>query len=298
MKNYPWLVRREFWENRAIWVIPAALGTLLVLAALFGGYQVLGAADLAAVRSMVQAGAVDGMILIMTAFFVVMAIYSTWYLLDCLYADRKDRSILFWKSMPVSDTATVVSKLGMALIVIPLVYFAFADLTTLLMAFIISVRSGVSAGSALWRPQVWGEIQALWLYLMVTTAIWYLPVAGWLLIVSAWAKRAVMLWSILPPLALVLTERVFLGTHVIADQLAARLGLLGYLSHALQYSPGPENWMTTEIGREVSVTAPVSLYRFVNAGGFISSPETWIGAAAGAALIFCAIQLRARRTEI
>jgi ABC-2 type transport system permease protein len=297
MNTYLWLVRREFWENRAIWLIPAALGGLLILAALFGGYQVVGAVDLTTVRSVVQAGALDGMIMIVMTFFAVMAIYSSWYLLDCLYADRKDRSILFWKSMPISDTVTVASKLGIALVLIPLVYFAFADLTTVLMAFIISVRASASIGSSLWRGDLWLQIQALWLYMIVTTAIWYLPVAGWLLAVSAWAKRAVILWSILPPLALVLAERVFLGTHVLAGQLAARLGLLGYASHAFQYTPGAENWVTTEVGHD-TITTPASLYRFVNAGGFISSPETWIGAAVGIALIVGAIQLRMRRTEI
>jgi ABC-2 type transport system permease protein len=296
MNTYVWLMRREFWENRAIWLVPAALGALLVLAALFGGYQVVGAVDLTTVRSVIQAGALDGMIMISMTFFGVMAIYSTWYLLDCLYGDRKDRSILFWKSMPISDAATVIAKLAMALILIPLCYFAFADLTTLLMAFIISVRSG-SIGSSLWRGDLWLQIQGLWLYLIVTTAIWYLPIAGWLLTVSAWAKRAVILWSILPPLALVLAERVFLGTHVIARQLGARLGLLSYVSHAFQYTPGSENWVNTEIGHDI-ITAPVSVYRFVNASGFVSSPETWIGAAVGIALIVCAIQLRMRRTEI
>jgi ABC-2 type transport system permease protein len=295
MNTAIWLVRREFWENRAIWIIPAVLGGLLVLASLFGGYRVLGAVDLATVRTVVQAGALDGMIFIAVTFFVVMSIYSTWYLLDCLYADRRDRSILFWKSMPISDTATVACKLGTALIVIPLLYFALADLTTLIMAFIISVRANSYIDSSLWRGGLWLQIQALWLYLIVTAAIWYLPVAAWLLVVSAWARRAVMLWSILPPLALVIAERVFLGTHVIAGQLAARLG--GYFSHALQYDPGTANWVTTEIGHD-TIDTPVSVLRFLNAGGFFSSSDTWIGAAVGAALIAGAIQLRMRRTEI
>ena len=298
MNTAIWLVRREFWENRAIWLIPAVFGGLLILASLFGGYHVIGAEDLTTVRTVVQAGALDGMIMIAVTFFVVMAIYSTWYLLDCLYADRKDRSILFWKSMPISDTATVIAKLGTALILVPLVYFAFADVTTLLMAFIISVRASASIGSSLWRIDTWLQIQTLWLYLIATTAIWYLPVAGWLLAVSAWAKRAVILWSILPPLALALAERVFLGTHVIAGYLAARIGLAGYFSHALQYTPGAANWVKTEIGHDASIETPVSLYRFLNVGGFFSSPETRIGAAIGVALIVCAIQLRTRRTEI
>jgi ABC-2 type transport system permease protein len=290
-----WLVRREFWENRAIWLIPAVFGGLLVLGSLFGGYQVLGVADLATGRTVVQAGALDGMMLIAAAFFSVMSIYSTWYLLECLYADRRDRSILFWKSMPISDTATVLCKLGVALLVVPVVYFVLADLTTLLMAFIISVRASSYVGSSLWRGDLWLQIQALWPYMIVTAAIWYLPVAGWLLLVSAWAKRAVILWSILPPLALVVAERVFLGTHVIWHALDARLW--GFLGHALQYTPGPDNWVTTPIGHD-AITSPVNLWRFLNPAGFFASPDTWIGVAVGAALIFGAIQLRMRRAEI
>ncbi len=295
MNTANWLLRREFWENRAIWLIPAVFGALLILASLFGGYQVLGAADLATVRTVVQAGALDGMVLIALAFFTVMLIYSTWYLLDCLYADRKDRSILFWKSMPISDTATVLSKLGLALCVIPLVYFVLADVTTLVMAFVISVRASSYIGSTLWRGELWLQIQGLWLYMIVTAAIWYLPVAAWLLIVSAWAKRAVILWAILPPLAVFVAERVFLGSHHIWSLVENRIG--GYLGHAMQYMPGDANWITTAVGRD-EITTPVNLWHFFNPAGFFSAADTWIGAAIGAALIACAIQLRMRRTEI
>jgi ABC-2 type transport system permease protein len=156
MNTANWLVRREFWENRAIWVIPTVLGAFLILVALFGKV------DLMAIPSQLPSQAVGGGFLLAAAgtFFVVMAIYSTWYLLDCLYADRKDRSVLFWKSMPISDATTVMSKLATALIVIPVVYFAAADLTSLLMAFILSVRAR-SLGSALWHADLWLQLQVL-----------------------------------------------------------------------------------------------------------------------------------------
>jgi len=290
-----WLVRREFWENRAIWMLPAVIGGLLILASLFGGYQVLGAADLSTVQAVVQAGAVDGMLFIVGLFFIVMSIYSTWYLLDCLYADRKDRSVLFWKSLPVSDTATVMSKLGVALIVVPLVYFAIADFTTLAVSFVVSVRASSYVGSSLWRGSTWMGLQVLWLYLIVTSAIWFLPVAAWLLVVSAWAKRAVMLWAILPLVAAILVERLFVGTNVVGRELAERLG--GYVAHAFYYTAGDANWVVTDIGHHGTITAPVSVLRFVNLDGFFTSPDTWIGAAVGVALIAGAIQLRIRRTE-
>jgi ABC-2 type transport system permease protein len=263
----------------------------MVLIALFGRV------DLMSISPQVPFQAVGGgfLLAVGATFFAVMSIYSTWYLLDCLYADRKDRSVLFWKSMPISDTTTVLSKLATALIVIPAVYFAAADLTTLIMAFIVSVRSSASIDGALWHAGLWLQLQALWLYMIVTTALWYLPVAAYLLVVSAWAKRAVMLWSLLPPLTLVLAERWFFDSHVIAGAIGERL--LGYPAQAFRDDPGSSSWVTTVVDND-AITTPTSVWGFFNVGGFFSSAETWIGAAVGVALIVCAIQLRTRRTEI
>lgn len=291
MNTYVWLVRREFWENRAIWTIPTVIGGFMILAALFGRIHLM------PIPSVMPSLAVGEAFFaaVATTFFAVMSIYSTWYLLDCLYADRKDRSVLFWKSLPISDTTTVLSKLATALIVIPLVYFAIADLCTLLMAFIISVRLSSSIGGALWRADLWLQLQALWIYLIVTAAIWYLPLAGYLMVVSAWAKRAVMLWSILPPIALLLLERWFIGTHVIADQIWERLVGLAMAFHT---NPGEGAWIVTTGEHGDTIRTPAGLWSFLNPGGFLSSPETWIGAAVGIVLIICAVQLRMRRTEI
>ena len=291
MNTTLWLVRREFWENRAIWTIPTAIGGLMILAALFGRVDLMSDVSQVPSRAVGQAflAAVAG------TFFVVMSIYSTWYLLDCLYADRKDRSVLFWKSMPISDTTTVLSKLVTALAVIPAVYFAAADLTTLLMAFIVSVRASSfqGVGAALWHAGLWLQLQALWLYLIVTTAIWYLPIAAYLLVISSWARRAVMLWSILPPLALILGERWFFGTQVIAHQLGERL----FAFPQMAFKPNLGSWVTTVIDHD-TMRMPANIWSFFDIPGFLSSPETWAGAAAGVALIICAIQLRTRRTEI
>jgi ABC-2 type transport system permease protein len=290
VNTYIWLVRREFWENRAIWTIPAVIGGFLILVALFGKVEGLGPIAQVPGRAVTQLFLVT----IGATFFAVMSIYSTWYLLDCLHADRKDRSVLFWKSLPISDTATVLSKLLTALIVIPLVYFALADLTALLMAFIISIRASASIGAALWHADVWFQIQVLWLYLIVTAAIWYLPIVAYLLVVSSWARRAVMLWSLLPPLALILAEHWFFGTQVIAAALWERVvGLVG----AFRPNPGDGSWTITTFGDD-TIRTPVSIWNFLDVGGFLSSPETWIGVAVGVALVFCAVQLRTRRTEI
>jgi ABC-2 type transport system permease protein len=291
MNTIAWLIRREFWENRAIWVIPVVIGGFMILAALFGRV------DLMAIPAQVPSRTVSDIFLVTVAatFFAVMSIYSTWYLLDCLYSDRKDRSVLFWKSMPISDTQIVLSKLATALVVIPAIYFAAADLTMLAMAFIISVRAGPTFGAALWHLDSWLQLQVLWVYVIITATIWYLPLAAYLLTVSAWAKRAVMLWSILPPIALLLGERWFSGTHLIANQLVKRL--IGYAPLAFHTNPRDGSWVTTVVDND-TIRTPSSIWSLIDVSGFFSSPATWIGAAAGVGLVACAIQLRMRRTEI
>jgi ABC-2 type transport system permease protein len=129
----------------------------------------------------------------------------------------------------------------------------------------------------------------------VTTAIWYLPFAGWLIAVSAWAKRAVMLWSILPPLALYLLERWFFGTHVVGTALTERA--LGYIPRAFHDMSDRTAWVTTVIDRD-TITTPGSVWRLLDPLGFFSSPATWIGVIVGAAFVAVAIQLRLRRTEV
>jgi len=290
MHTTMWLIRREFWENRAIWVVPAVIGVALTIAALFGRID-FGAAVPAEQQRMI---APTVLLAYGFTFFAVMSIYSSWYLMECLYADRKDRSVLFWKSLPISDTATVLAKLFTAVIAIPLVYFLAADVSTLLLALIVSMRAHAYFGSVLWQPELWLQLHVLWLYVIVTTAIWFLPFTGWLMLVSAWAKRAVALWLVLPPLALYGIEQWFFGSHFVGSQLTERA--VGYLSRAFYDHSNPAAWATTAIGTD-TITAPTSVWRLLNPVGFVSSPATWIGVLVGAAMIYGAIQLRLRRTE-
>ena len=292
MNNSNWLIRREFWENRAIWMIPAVFGGLLLLAALFTQVSI---PRLTSPQASEQAAAFFWVI-IGGMFYLVMGVYSTWYLLDCLYTDRKDRSILFWKSLPVSDVTTVLCKLLVAMVIIPLVYFAAANVTALIAAFILSIRARASIGSSLWNGDVWGQVQVLWLYVIVTSVVWYLPIAGWLMLVSALAKRAVMLWAVLPPLLLYFLERVFFGTHTVGQVISRRLAGLPLVS----FKGLGANYGWTHDGGVVdnAGSAAPSVWHLINPSGFFTSAETWIGVAIGIALIVAAIQLRMRRSEI
>ena len=283
MNDFIWLVRREFWENKAIWVLPACIGALMVVAALFGK------AEVALVHASAQQSELAGVLFFAGlggVFWVAMSIYSVWYLLDCLYADRKDRSVLFFKSMPLTDSATVLSKLFVGVIAIPLVYLCVADIAALLVAFVISVRARLAFGNVFWRPELWLQVQVLWLYVIATGVLWYLPVVGWLLLVSAWAKRAVILQALLPPLAIMLAELLFLGTRVSCIVLRDRILGGGYVAfhHPIQWSLA-NGEMTPGV------------WQLPDPAGFLSAPDVWIGVVIGAAFIAGAVQLRKRRTD-
>lgn len=289
MKTFIWLIRREFWENRAIWTIPAALGVLITLAALFGRVDA-DAGSAAQNRASVE----SGLLALGVLFCALMSLYSTWYLVECLYADRKDRSVLFWKSLPITDGATVLSKLFTALIAIPVVYMIAADVTALLVAFIVSLRTHWTLGTAPWQPGTWIEGQVLWLYVIASSALWYLPLAGALMVVSAWAKRAALLWSTLLPIAAILAEQLFLHSHRLADILQNRL--FGYFQLAFHgASAGAAD--SGSIGGIDAVAAHDSLFALINPAAFLSNTATWVGALAGAALVAAAVRLRMSRTD-
>jgi ABC-2 type transport system permease protein len=282
MNNYVWLIRREFWERRAIWIVPAAISGALILVALFGRTQIITDVPL-------ESPFVGRVYLGLTGalFITIMMLYSTLYLLDCLYDDRRDRSVLFWKSLPISDTDTVLSKLIVALLAIPLVSCVAADVTSLIVAFIVSVRARSMIGGALWEGRDWLQMQVLWIYVIFTCAVWYLPVAGWCLMVSAWVKRAPMLWSVLPLLVAYLIERFFLGTHYLALLIGDRLA--GYATAAF-HGDSHGSWNTND--------AANTAWQFIDIGGFLANPATWVGLLVGAAMVAAAIQMRMRRSEI
>jgi ABC-2 type transport system permease protein len=291
MKNYLWLFRREVWENRAIWILPVAASGLLLLMTVFGNVQL---DDIPSHLSPDQLRVLAPMLLsgIGVVLFIVMLVYTSWYLLDCLSADRKDKSVLFWKSLPLTDTETVLSKLAMALLVIPVVYFIIADVTALFASFVLSVRGGSQLTAALWQPGAWLDLQLLALYFIITSALWYLPFSAWLLFVSSWAKRAVALWALLAPLGVCYVEKQLLGTRYLWD--AITLHMMRYGTAA--FHDDKNFTQHTLIGSD-ALSTPSVITEFINPAGFLASSELWVGVALGAALVAAAIYMRHRYAE-
>jgi ABC-2 type transport system permease protein len=214
------LIRRELWEHRSLWIAPLVIAVLMVLAAFhihFG--NVADEADFAgpvnrrsAFTLMIWGQSLPQ--------YLVMATVVSFYLLDCLFSERKDRSILFWKSLPVSDAATVISKLVVAVVVVPLGVYLIAMVTGVLFYAIWAARVawGALPGIAVaWDTVAWLKVQALMLYGLVVSMLWYAPLAASLLLVSAWARKNVFLWATLPLLIGAIVEKVAFGTRYIVS---------------------------------------------------------------------------------
>ncbi len=271
-----WSVRRELWENRSIYIAPLAAAAVFLFGFVINmatmrhhlGAWLLDPAqqhDLLTTRYEISASLIMGTALIVGIF----------YTLDALYGERRDRSILFWKSLPVSDLTTVLSKLTIPLVILPLVSFAITLATQfimLLLSSVILLGSGVNI-AALWTGVSFFKVSLVLLYHLLTVhGLWYAPLYGWLLLVSARAPRAPFIWAFLPPFVICGVEKIAFNTSYFLALLQYRL--LGP-GDAMAPHHQPDDFMATLIPEH-----------------FFSNPGLWIGLAIAAAFLAAAVRLR------
>jgi ABC-2 type transport system permease protein len=153
---------------------------------------------------------------------LLLFIISANYLLGSLYADRKDRSILFWRSMPVSEWEEVLSKLGVALVVAPLIFIGASLLIQVsytLIAMLLAWRMDMDPFELILGNIEFGSLIFNQLVGWVYTAAWIAPAYAWLLLASAAAKRSPFFLALAPIFALVIAEKVFLGSEHLGNAL-------------------------------------------------------------------------------
>ena len=288
------LIRREFWEHRSLWITPLVVAGLLVLAAFpihLGNVDMGAHAEdftkpenrLSLFTLMVWGQTVPQ--------YLVMTIVVSFYLMDCLYLERKDRSILFWKSLPVSDATTVISKLLVGLVVVPLGVYLTAMVAGVLFQIIWATR--VAFGSlpnvaVAWDTVAWLKVEGLMLYGVIVCILWFAPLAASLLLVSAWARKNVFLWTTLPPLIAIIIERVAFGTRFTAHLLEYRTwGIWEALGVGVET---PED----SHGRIVSLAA---LFDNVPMGKAFLNIDLWLGLAVAATFVFAAVRIRRYRDD-
>ncbi|MDH3399730.1 MAG: hypothetical protein OEM03_02050 [Chromatiales bacterium] len=296
MKTLITLVRREAWEHSAIWLVPVVMSLVLVLVVVMASFGLLDdiSIDVISEHSVDAREMTGGLAALNFAMFgwfaMVMSIVGTFYLLDCLLADRKDRSILFWKSLPVSDLKTVLSKLVTAAILIPLIAFVASLITNLLLLMVGSIDLlvlGISPWETVWAPNPLFRTSILVFYAMIVQVLWYLPLMGYLMLVSAFAKRAVMIWAVIPPLVISVLEQQLLGTRHFASLLADRLGGVFPLAFDVNVREG-----NVESLGELADKIDSPLFEVIDIGPLLQSAGFWLGLLVAAGFIAGAVYLR------
>lgn len=227
-KTQYFLIRRELWEHRAFWRIPlvltgiAVVFYLLAMISIGGGLTNLHPHGTAIPKDIGTVLAASG-----SFFDFILGLLLLFYLSDCLYGDRRDGTVFFWRSLPISDAATVVSKLLAAMIAAPVIMWVFVVLNGLVGFFLLAIGVTLrgAAGFTLFaHPAVMFGTWGMLLYGMLVQSLWWLPYFGWLLFISSVSSRIPLLWAIIPPVVAGLVETLALGTHHVFHILGSHLG--------------------------------------------------------------------------
>jgi len=298
------LLQRELWEHRSIFVVPAVVAVIMALTSLTGQVTIndmkhvdlgiVGASNLPeGARSMAISGFMIG---ISSPFIFAMWILTIFYALDALYTERKDRSILFWRSIPVTDFETVLSKILTALLVIPLVTL-IVIMATHLVALVnasiwIEIRGG-SAWSLIWQAVPFIDNWTATLVFLIALPLWMSPFIGWFLFVSAFAKRSPLLVASLPIALLPLLEKIFFNSEVMVEAFFVRTVKMplftGLDNMEILFQEG-ENF-------ERLAGADLSLLSLLDLGGFVTDPQLWVGIVVCGIFAAAAIYVRRYRDD-
>lgn len=297
MKTMIWLLRREFWEHRAILIAPLITAAVILVGALTQTL-IQPAQDPTRTPEMLAVQATWFIACFALPFLIVNGFVALFYLMDSLYGERKDRSVLFWRSLPVSDTAAVSAKLITALVVAPCLAALTAAATMPLITLVFKIYFAGQHFSALpvmWNPPQFLDAIVLWFYATAVGVFWFFPVCAWFLAVSAWAPKNPFLWGLVPPAALFAVEKLvrdgrsWLGEQIF-DRIDGWLPLAFHVPSSGAVAKGAEaanrHW-----------TVPAHLFDLIDPRPLLASPGLWIGIAVGLLLAFAAVQGRRYRTE-
>ncbi|HYI12898.1 MAG TPA: ABC transporter permease [Thermoanaerobaculia bacterium] len=281
-RPFYWSVRREVWENRSIYLAPLIVAAVVLFGSFVGASSTLPKRMKNLPADPVQRHAVIVQPFSMAPAPIMLAtfIVGLFYALDALYGERRDRSILFWKSLPVSDRTTVLSKASIPLIVLPLIAFVLG-LTVQLILLVLTTP--VLAAKGVNPARVWAEFRypqeaLVMVYGLTVHSLWFAPIYAWLLLVSAWARRSPALWAILPPVMLLAFEQMIPGANPFGQLLKYRV--MGAMGLAFQID---------------AMHVPIDRLWHLSPGRFLSSGGLWSGLLFAAVCLAVAVRLRRNR---
>jgi ABC-2 type transport system permease protein len=277
-----WCLRRELFEYRSVYIAPLAAAGVFLFGFLFGTIH-LPARMRAAIA---DPGQIHSLAVpyeyAAAAIMLVAMVVQLFYCLDALQSERRDRSILFWKSLPVSDFTTVLAKASIPFAILPVLSFSVVVLTgfvMLLLSSLVLAANGLSAAPLWTQLHLVSNSLGLLYHLVIVHVLWYAPVYGWLLFVSAWSRRAALLWAVLPPLGFGFLEKLIFGSSHFGMWMMYR------------FTAGME-------AEKAPGTMGMNPMTHNTPGRFFSTPGLWIGLLVTGIFLFAAMRIRRHREPI
>lgn len=301
-------LRREIWEHPVLYIAPIVIGGILFV---LTGLMLIGDAGSAqGIQIMTHdldltdarygdAGMTIALMSFLPAFLLPLIVIIGFYLLDSLSTERRDGSILFFKSLPVSDTATVLSKLVTASVVAPALTLAALIVTQLAVLSLASVAFALGNGGVamLWDISRIMSVWTLTIYGAVAFGLWFAPIHCYFLAVSAWARRATLVWAA-SPLLLILVERALTGRTLLGQLLGAYVG--GFLStafaHRFRVTIGDDDEISQAL-EHTDLETMATVWDWMDPVGLLTSPALWIGLVVAAGFGTGTVMLRRYRDD-
>ena len=147
------------------------------------------------------------------------------YSLSTFADERKDRSLIFWRSLPVSDLTTVLSKVFTVTLIVPLMvlpYIILLQLVSMTSASIFFATNDIVSFGWLWGSYIFTDwfriIFSLW-----AQALWSLPLFLWLMLAGTYAARPIA-GAIVPPVILIVLEGIIFKTNLVLEFIENRIG--------------------------------------------------------------------------
>lgn len=315
MNTFLTLIKREYWEHKTgLQWTPLIIGGIAVFGAILSVFVLshsnvrlgsMGEHSLSDLFALFDASvsAEQKAIIVQMAnysgtfsFALVLSIVGFFYCLGALYDDRKDKSILFWKSLPISDAQTVLSKVVTIMILAPLIFWGILVTTNfivMILATIFAWISGASAWDSVWAPSNFIGVSFDQLFALFMATLWAAPVIGYLLLVSSWTKKVPFLVATVPLVLLVIAESIISNTAHIAGYIGERmLGIWGAIATpAISIAGGVEEAFGFEENRFILDIAPAGFAEQ------LMDVDLWAGFIMAAVFIAGAIYIRRYRDE-
>jgi ABC-2 type transport system permease protein len=278
-----WSVWREIWENRSVYIAPLVVSGVVFFASCVSTLTLPHRLKSATDAAKQQHSIIATYSVAPSAIMFTTLIVAVFFCLDALYGERRDRSILFWKSLPVSDRTTVLAKAFIPFVVLPLAAFLLSIVTQ---RILIVLGSGILMANGMSPERLHADLplfqEAIVMFYGLTVhVLWFAPIYGWLFLVSAWARRTPILWAFLPPFAIALIEWILFNTAFFASMLRYRV--MGAMSEA---------FVVQKKGEAIIRLSQLDPARF------LAAPGLWVGLLFAAACLFGAIRLRRLREPI